>query len=284
MNTNSNFKGGTNNGGRSVASMLLPGIMFANQGTIKAGKKESSFYEKGVVNVTLGNARAGTVNWETRYITAKGIVDNPSQGMAMSRRGAIVDAQRNLLEIIKGVRINSETVVSDRMVSEIIRTEVKGTLKNSEIVNEEWDGNIYEVTMRVPLGKIVKIFKKPDNVGLSANTGTFKREIVEPRIYTGLVIDARGLDLTPAIFVNIYNESGERVCGQIHPVYRVSTRGIEDIDEERIGRNPLRITASGTIGSHDVDIIIDDEDVQNVIENILNTGIFSKSKVIVLID
>ncbi len=258
--------------------VLLAGIIFINQDMVKAGKKKSPFYEKGVVNVTLGNGRAGTVNWETRYITARGIVDNPSQGMALSRRGAIVDAQRNLLEIIKGVRINSETVVSDRMVSEIIRTQVEGTLKNSEIVNEEWDGNIYEITMRVPMGRIVKIFKKPDNVGL------FNKKIGEPKKYTSLVIDARGLDLTPAIFINIYNKSGEGVCGPIHPVYRVSVKDIEDIDEERIGSNPLRIMASGTIGSHDVDIIINDEDAQNVVENILNTDILSKSNVIVLID
>ncbi|MBS1258129.1 MAG: hypothetical protein MAG551_01182 [Candidatus Scalindua arabica] len=103
--------------------------------------------------------------------------------------------------------------------------------------------------------------------------------------YTGLVIDARGLSLEPAIFVNIFNDKdGVKVCGPIHPVYRLSVKNIKDINEDRIGTNPLRIKAKGTTGPSGVDITISNGNAKKVRKKILNTGIFSKSKVVILID
>ncbi len=267
-----------------VISLLVLVIMSAGQDVLNADTGGPYLYKKGEAHVSLGNGREGKVNWETKYITARGIMDNPTQGMVLSRRGAIVDAQRNLLEIIKGVHINSETIVSDSMVSEVIKTQVKGLLKHSEIVKEEWDGSVYEVTMRVPMGTIVKIFKKQKKTKIAVNPDTVKKRVVTPVAFTGLVIDAREYNVTPSIFIKIYNTSGKIVCGPIHPIYRVSNMDIEEIEEEGIGRRPLRITAGGITGTHDVDIIINDEDAREIKESIMDTDVLSRNNVIILID
>lgn len=253
---------------------------------VKAGQKTSPYYEKGKIEIDIGEGKTGVINWETRFIAAIGMVaspssaDNPAQGKVLARRGATVDAQKNLLETIKGVRIDSETIVSDLMeVSEVTKTQVEGTLRDAEITEEKWDGEIYEVTMQVAMGTIFKIFEKSDDESPGEETGSIKKSK-----YTGLVVDTRGLGLSPAIFFNIYNEEGEKICGPIHPVYRVSIKDIKDINEGRIGTNPLRITAKDTTGPNGVDIVISNKDATKVKKNVLNTDIFSKGKVIVLVD
>ena len=63
--------------------------------------------------------RKGDVDWGAGMIhaTGKSVVDktnaNTAQAILMAERGAVVDAQRNLLEITQGVRVNGETVVKD---------------------------------------------------------------------------------------------------------------------------------------------------------------------------
>lgn len=102
----------------------------------------------------------GQINWTEQYIEAKGqsVIDNerfknPAQAKLMAQRGAVVDAQRNLLEIIKGVNVTSETTVQDMITTrDYIYTRVDGVIKGAKMVGEpiEKDG-IIEVRMRVPL-------------------------------------------------------------------------------------------------------------------------------------
>ncbi len=270
----------------SATSILLMGIIFFNQGMLKAEQNNSPHYEKGVVRIATKGGKTGTINWKTRYITSKGIATttssttNPSQTKLLARRGAIVDAQRNLLETIDGVRIDSNTTVSDHTTNEEIRSEVKGTLKNFEIIDEKWNGEVYEVTMHIPMGKIYKVFKRPENSASSdgKTAPPIKQE------HTGLIIDARGLNLIPAIFVNIYNENSGKVCGPIHPVYRVSVKNINSINEERIGTNPLKIIAKKTTGPNNVDLVINSKNLKGMKQILFGSNIFSENRVVILID
>jgi hypothetical protein len=103
----------------------------------------------------------GSINWTDQYIEAKGesVIDtarykNPAQANAMASRGAVVVAQRNLLEIVEGVHIQGETTVKDMIVeSDVIRARVDGVLKNAQVVEGPALNSfgLMEVTMRVPL-------------------------------------------------------------------------------------------------------------------------------------
>lgn len=108
----------------------------------------------------------GAVNWSAGYIEAVGI-GAPSQQQAgspqarpMALRAARVDAMRNLLEITKGVQIDSATTVKDYTVeSDVINTRVEGLIRGAQVLKQEYmsDGTV-EVTMRMPLfGELSKI-------------------------------------------------------------------------------------------------------------------------------
>lgn len=102
----------------------------------------------------------GQINWTEQYIEAKGqsVIDyekfkNPAQARLMATRGAIVVAQRNLLEILKGVHITGESTVQDMITqNDYIHTRIEGVVKGAQQVGAAREINGYvEVTMRVPI-------------------------------------------------------------------------------------------------------------------------------------
>lgn len=106
----------------------------------------------------------GYINWTSGYVYAKGFgpVD-PKEPKAMgeykARRVAIVEGQRNLLEMTKGVRLDSTTVVEDMVVkSSVIKAAVSGLIVGAEVVEGALQpGGMYTVTMRIPIrGKFLK--------------------------------------------------------------------------------------------------------------------------------
>ncbi len=104
----------------------------------------------------------GEINWTQQYVEATGesVIDtsrfkNKAQATAMANRGAIVVAQRNLLEIIQGVQVNSETTVQDMMVvSDQVKTNVSGVIRGAQVFGEpEVSFGLVRVKMRVSLYK-----------------------------------------------------------------------------------------------------------------------------------
>lgn len=86
----------------------------------------------------------GEINWVEGYIHAVGVgasaKGNLAQARPLARRAAVADAQRNLLEITKGVKIDSRTTVENFMVSEdIIKSHVEGVVKGARIVKESYE-------------------------------------------------------------------------------------------------------------------------------------------------
>ncbi len=102
---------------------------------------------------------SGTVNWTTGEVYATGIGAPPArpvnaaQARAMAERAAQVVALRNLLETVKGVRVDSETVVENFMTkSDVIRTRVDGIVKGARILKKQFmsDGSV-EVLVAMPM-------------------------------------------------------------------------------------------------------------------------------------
>ena len=102
----------------------------------------------------------GNINWTTQTISAEGeaIIDlerypNPAQAKLMARRGAVVVAQRNLLEIIQGVEVVGETTVEDFSTkSDIVISRVKGVVRGATQVGKPIEDNgTIKVTLQIPM-------------------------------------------------------------------------------------------------------------------------------------
>lgn len=102
---------------------------------------------------------SGGINWTVGEVYAVGIgapparAVNAAQARAMAERVAYVVALRNLLETVKGVRIDSQSVVENFMTkSDVIRTRVDGIVKGARIVKTRYlsDGSV-ETLVAMPM-------------------------------------------------------------------------------------------------------------------------------------
>lgn len=166
----------------------------------------------------------GNINWTEQYVEAKGqsVIDNqkftnPAQAKLMAARGAVVVAQRNLLEIVKGVNVTSETTVKDMITqNDFIYTRVDGVVKNAQQVGDavEKDG-FMEVTMRIPLysnkGLAPVLY---DNIPgkVAKNTVTDIAEAIGTGDLggaEGIVFNFNGKPVDPSMFPVVVDENGK---------------------------------------------------------------------------
>lgn len=83
----------------------------------------------------------GEINWVQGYISVVGngaaVRGSMAQARPLARRAAVNDAQRNLLEVMKGVKIDATTTVENFVVSsDAIRAHVDGVVKGAQIVKD----------------------------------------------------------------------------------------------------------------------------------------------------
>ncbi|MDP2646953.1 MAG: hypothetical protein Q8P24_18610 [Desulfobacterales bacterium] len=112
----------------------------------------------------------GTIDWVGQKLSARGVgvpgpdIQSPGQARAMAQRAAVVDARRNLLEVIKGVHIDSTTRVENFMVKDdSIVAKVQGMLNFSSVdgVQTFADGTV-EATVSIPLaGQLSQVLLSP---------------------------------------------------------------------------------------------------------------------------
>ncbi len=222
------------------------------------------------------------INWSARTVTATGIgAPNPdAPNMAVKRAGAINAAKlvaiRDLIATIKGMYVSSEqTAENYMMTSDVVKTQVEGIAKAFKVVGEPkyFDDGSVEVTVEMSMnGELSDVFLKEEKfaeAGLVAEAKYKLSDLVEPSVYTGLIIDCRDIQLRPALSPKIYDRSGAEVYGSANVTkeYAIQQgmlgylKSVDSAKENaRVANNPLLIKAVGVKGTNKADIIISDED------------------------
>jgi hypothetical protein len=259
----------------------------------------------GQVYQQVGNA--GGINWQDQIIRASGIgAPNPAHPLAAQRAGALraakSDAVRNILEVVKGMAITSETTVENAMVSsDVIKTRVEGIVKNFRQVGEPRymsDGSV-EVDIEVPLSGVLMDALLPVHPGMPMAPGQ-GYPLGPPagfqpmnQIFTGLIVDARGVGLRPAMAPKIIDEMGNEVYGTgfVSRDYAVQIGVVgyeKDINRaqqnERVTDNPLVVKGVKVSGSNKTDVVISNNDAQHVLNAGKNLNFMDQCKVIIILD
>jgi len=252
---------------------------------------------------------SGSINWSKGLVVAKGIGAPPQQyyGKPQARptalRAARLDAMRNILEVIQGVRIDSTTTVKNFATeSDIITSKVEGMVQGAKVVKQEYmsDGTV-EVTVEMSLyGGFSQLIlpaeiKQVDTV--QSMTPGPKQESATPsvssEVYTGLVIDARGLNARPAMAPKIMDESGQEVYGSAYvsrefAVQQGMSGYAKEIDaarqNPRVTANPLMVKGLKTDGPGGADVIISNADAAKLRSASENLSFLKKCRVMIVVD
>lgn len=257
--------------------------------------------------VTTEQSQAVT-NWgntENSYIEAVGLgLMQSGTPKALARRAAVVDAYRNLAEAVEGVQVDSDTTVEKlSVVNDTVKTHVSALIKGAKIVEEgvNTDGSYY-VKMRMPLY---------GSVGLASvvipNIAPAKQEVfpsapeyagpIAAQAYTGLVIDARGLNVISSLAPSIFDESGRCVYGMkyVDPDFAVNKGIVEYARNDdmvnnalagktRAGQNPLVIKAvaakTSVTGVNKVGAVISVADADRVLAENARSNFLEKYAVV----
>ena len=217
-------------------------------------------------------AEQGTVDWSKGVIRVTGIgagkpayfKKHPGVYRAQAKRAAMMDAQRNLAETVKGVRVTSDSTMEDLILtSDVVRTRVDAIIKGmSEVSSQYYEDGTYEVVLEMPL------FGAKDSLSEAAFM-PFKDEpklplpqpvdvtiINQPTVinnnYTGLIVDCSGMDVNCVMSPVIKNANGQAIYGHQNLDYdKIIVNGMasyavaanDQISLNRAGNNPLIVKA-----------------------------------------
>lgn len=270
---------------------------------------------------------AGNVNWTEQVIRCTGVGGaNPNLPLAAQRasaeRAAKVDAMRNLLETLKGVNISAETTVENHLLaSDVIHTRVEGVLQNFRVVDKRYMSTLdVEIDIEMPLtGSLLNTLLPSNFGGGTLMTGgqilcptcgqpwpegrsvpagvslVQASESSEPsaHVFTGLIVDARGLGVRPAMAPKLMDENGEEVYGSKFVSREYATDigmvGYEkDINRakinERVADNPLIVKGIKTTGPNKTDLVIGNADALKVHNAAQNMNFLQHCKVMYILD
>ena len=237
----------------------------------------------------------GSINYGDRTIQAIGIgfipenVINAGQARRSAMRIAKQDALRQLIEIVNGVNVTSETTVSGAMFDDVIKTQVQGAIRGARQIGQPkyLSDTSVEVVYEVKMADISRVLlpmaeKAPTltfddtNVALSGTVASAAEQQqagadtgIKSGGVTGIIIDGTGLGLRPAMSPRILNQGGSVVYGpgQYSRDY-AAANGVagyaKSLDQAksdtRVQGNPLVIRAASTSGSSSADVIISNAD------------------------
>ncbi|HSQ85245.1 MAG TPA: hypothetical protein VLM43_11025 [Desulfobacterales bacterium] len=243
----------------------------------------------------------GSINWSRGVVQAKGIGIPPTKlsGDSNARTEALTDAKLNashvILKIIKELRINGTTIVGDYAIQEpAIMSKIENMVNNAKVVKKEYltDGTVkieMEVNLRGGFAQLIlpKEIKPLDSIKLVTMNKS------STPVFTGLVVDAKGLGVKPVMVPKIIDENNQEVYGSafVSREYAVQqgmsgySRDLkESLKDKRVSDYPLVVKGLKTSGPGHSEIVISNADASKL-RGISESLYFMKEcRVIIVID
>jgi hypothetical protein len=243
----------------------------------------------------------GSINWTRGVIQAKGTGIPPKEvsGNTYFREGALTDAEldasRKIFEIAKEVRIDGTTVVGIAALrDDAILSRIENMAKNAKVVRKEYltDGTVkigMEMNLRGGFAQLVlpQEIKPLDSITPVTMNNTSQQT------YTGLVVDARGLDVKPVMVPKIIDENYQEVYGSafVSREYAVQ-QGMSGYGKDlgkilhsrRVADHPLVVKGLKAVGSGHSEIVISNADASKLRSTSESLSFLKKCRVVIVVD
>ncbi|MFV0421375.1 hypothetical protein [Oleidesulfovibrio sp.] len=229
------------------------------------------------VSFVLAGAN-GTIQWDDGIILAKGTGVPPAgalsmpQAQAMAVRAATLEARRNLLDTVRNIQISGSERASEILDrTPAMMKQVSGLIQNSKIAGRKVfpDGSVdVYVTLAFGDGVLEQLLPAalPFTPAEPAAREAHDNEAAGLRV-TGVIIDARGTGVTPAVLPRVLSSDG-RIVYSLKQTMRgnVFSHGLAlyaaSPDAEQVqsmvGGSPLVVKAVGLAENSVTDIVVDE--------------------------
>jgi hypothetical protein len=243
----------------------------------------------------------GIINWSRGVIQAKGIgvlhnkLPDHVKARSTALKNARLDACRKLLEVAKGIRIDGTILVGDyEGKNDIIMSKIESMVKRAEVVKKEYfsDGTV-EVTMEINLRGGFAQLVLPEEIRPLESIRTMAPVKNSPSVFTGLVVDTRGLGTKPVMAPKILDENAREVYGSAfvsreYAVQQGMSGYSKDLaaaqSNQRVGDNPLTVKGLRTEGVEHSDVIISNVDARWLRSASENLSFMKKCRVIIVVE
>ena len=230
----------------------------------------------------------GKINWTDNTITATGTgaPDLKAPNAAVARLGAErvarMDALRNILEAVKGAKISGTTSAGGALASSPqLSAKVQGAVSRFKVLDTKYysDGGV-DIIVQVPLSGVTDLLL--EDAGSKVASGKSD--------YTGLIINAKGLPITPALAPRLLNESGEELYTASFVAKRaIRERGVvrytksldQAMKDARVAGKPLILKAKRLSEKGSADLVLENADATKLATL---GSILGEAKVIIVID
>lgn len=249
----------------------------------------------------IQNLEHGHINWTTGVVVAKGIgapPDNSKAARPMAIQAAKLVAYRNLLELIKYVRIDSTTTVENFIIkSDVITSRVEGIIHNAQIIKTDYmsDGTVEVIVQMDMRGSFSQLLLPQEIQQVESIKPIPQENAVAPPsgVYTGLIVDGRGLKVKPAMSPRILDENAQEVYGSAYvsrefAVQQGMSGYAKDIDaaakNDRVTDRPLLVKGLKTSGTGNSDIVISNADAAVIRNASENLSFLKQCRVMIVVD
>lgn len=252
----------------------------------------------------------GGINWTTQVITASAVGVAPpyavsqEHGRALAIQAGAVLARQELLAVARGVVIDARTTVQAAMVANsTTEARVSGVIRGAQVVNaRDLGGGAVEVTVAIPAtGEFADLLlpRPPLPVPPAGVVTPAPAPAPAPRpsavasVFTGLVIDARGLGIKPAMAPKVLSEGGQEVYGfSVVDRNWVIQQGMAGYAKDlpaaqahsRVTDKPLTVKAVSASGTNKTDVVISNGDAQLLLGSGQNLEFLGKARVMLVVD
>ena len=256
----------------------------------------------------------GHIDWTNGIVEARGIAvppiytynREPQTDQQEILTQAIKKAQHNLLETIVNLRINAESRVIDVVEAyPSVMAQLRGMVQKAPEIETlrqyQYDGTV-EVWSRMKLdGGFSQLILPPEIMHIEPIKQIFTPENNRPyqsrprssEIFSGMVVDARGMQAMPVLVPKILDENLEEVFGPAfvsrefavqHGVARYTTDIGRAKFNARISDNPLIVKALKVLWPGRCDFIISNADAAKLKSASEHLKFLKECRVIIVVD
>jgi len=253
-----------------------------------------------------------TIAWGSGDITVTGEVETPDGDEAgppvpLAVRKAASRARKLMLDMIMSIRIDARQTVSAHLSdNEDLAAQLRGLVHNSLFVGPDMFRDVKSVTVSESLrGKLAELilpktvqFQSFIPPRLSTAAGpAFQVEDTPEAVgdaggFTGIIVDARGLKVTPCLLPVIYGEDGLGAYGAFLAartdtvdagLAAYATTADPAALAERVGGHPLVVKAARTFGSWQTDLVIPTPEA-TLVRAVMQSGHARKGGVVIVVN